>query len=49
MFVFSLYYANMVVNLTVIHHRMGIRGGTTFQKNIFVLEQVQHLQYPPIQ
>jgi hypothetical protein len=49
MFVFSLYYVNMVVSLAVIHHRMGIRGGTTFQKIIFVLEQVQHLQYPPIQ
>lgn len=35
MFVFSLYYVNMVVNIAVIHHRMGIRGGTTFQKNIF--------------
>jgi hypothetical protein len=25
----------MVVSLAVIHHHMGIRGGTTFQKNIF--------------
>jgi hypothetical protein len=39
MFVFSLYYFNMVVNIAVsmavIHHHMGIRGGTTFQKNSF--------------
>jgi len=25
----------MVVSLAVIHHHMGIRGGTTFQKNSF--------------
>ena len=33
MFVFSLYYFNMVVNIAV--SMAGIRGGTTFQKNSF--------------